>query len=164
MSAAAIASLVVALLIVVGCAGIVVPVLPGSALILVSVLVWAIIVGGPEAWAAFAAVAVFTCIGMGASWVITGRRLKARGVPSLSLLAGLAVGVVGFFVLPVVGLLLGFVAGLYLAEWARLGDPRRAWETSWATIRAAGLGIAVEFGCAALAAGAFGIGVWAHFA
>ena len=30
-------------------------------------------------------------------------------------------GIVGFFVVPVVGLLLGFVLGVYLAELARLG-------------------------------------------
>ena len=43
-----------ALAIAVGLAGILVPILPGSVLILGGVLVWALDVGGATAWAVFA--------------------------------------------------------------------------------------------------------------
>ncbi len=156
-------SIIVALLVLVGCCGIIIPVLPGSVLILASVLVWAFVVNTTSGWIVFVIVAVCTLAGMASSWLITGRRLKVRGVPNRSLLAGLVVGIVGFFVIPVLGLLIGFAVGLYLAEWARLRDPKLAWQTSWAAIRAAGLGIAIEFSCAAVTGGAYGVGLWLHF-
>lgn len=164
MSADVIVTVLAAIAIVVGCAGIIIPVLPGSIAILISVLVWAIVVGGAPSWIAFAAVAVFTICGMSASWLITGKRLKVRGVSNWSLTAGLVVAIVGFFVVPVIGMPLGFIAGLYLAEWVRLKDARLAWDASWDAIKALGLGIAVEFSFAALAAAAFTGGVWYHFA
>nr|WP_284290737.1 DUF456 family protein [Angustibacter aerolatus] len=58
-------------------------------------------------------------------YVLPGRRLKDAGVPWWTTLAGVALGVVGFFVVPVVGLLLGFVLGVYLAEPGPARLPRR---------------------------------------
>ena len=57
----------------------------------------------------------------------------------------------GVFVLPGFGLPIGFAVGLLLAEWWRLRDLRQAASTSWATIKALGVGILVELGCAMLA-------------
>ncbi len=147
----------------VGIVGIVVPVLPGSATIAVSALIWAIVMGTGTGWTAFAAITVLVALGMAAGWVLTGRRLKERGIPNRSLLAGGILAVVGFFVVPIIGLLLGFVAGLWAAEWQRLGEARKAWDTSWAAIKAAGIGILIEFGCAALALAVFAGTVIHHF-
>lgn len=149
--------------ILVGCVGIVVPVLPGSILIGIAALIWALVLGSAPVWVAFAVIAVLVALGMSASLVLTGRRLKAKQVPNSSLLIGGLLAIVGFFVIPVVGLLVGFVAGLYLAEYLRLRDARGAWDSSWAAIKAAGIGIAVEFSCAAVAAGAFAVATVIHF-
>ncbi|WP_101653316.1 DUF456 domain-containing protein [Brevibacterium ihuae] len=149
--------------ILVGCVGIVVPVLPGSILIAIAALIWALVLGSAPVWVAFAVVVVLVAIGMSASLVLTGRRLKAKQVPNSSLVIGGLLAVVGFFVIPVVGLLVGFVAGLYLAEYLRVREARTAWDSSWAAIKAAGIGIVVEFSCAAVAAGAFAAGTIAHF-
>ena len=46
------------------------------------------------------------------------------------MLAGALLGIVGFFVIPVVGLVIGFVVGVYLAEWYRLRDVARAWRAT----------------------------------
>ena len=67
-------------------------------------------------------------------------------------IAGLA-GIVGFFVVPVVGLLLFFLAGLFLAEYVRLRDPRRAWRSALAALKGTGLGMLAELGLALLASG-----------
>ena len=45
----------------------------------------------------------------------------------MSLGAGAVLGVIGFFVIPVVGLVVGFVLGVYLAELVHRRDQRRAW-------------------------------------
>ena len=69
-----------------------------------------------------------------------------------------ALGVVGFFVVPVVGLFLGFVLGVYLAERRRLGAAG-AWPSTKASLRAVGLSILIELVAGVLAAGTWVVGV-----
>ena len=76
---------------------------------------------------------VLVALGVVVKYVVPGRRLKAAGVPTSTLLLGAALGVVGFFVIPVVGLLVGFVLGVYLAELRReLVRLRHAREATYA--------------------------------
>jgi len=70
-----------------------------------------------------------------------------------SLVAGLAVGAVGFFVIPVVGFFAGFPLGVYLAERARLTQHGSAWESTLEALRAIGLSILIELSATVLAAG-----------
>lgn len=141
----------VGLAVLVGLVGIVVPVLPGSALIGVAVGVWAFTHPSTGSWVVLAAVVTLLTIGWTGTYVLTGRRVSAAGVPRRSLLvAGLA-GIVGFVVVPVVGLLLGFVLGLYAMEHLRLRDSAAARESAWVALRATGLGMLVELGLALLA-------------
>ena len=53
-------------------------------------------------------------------------------------------GLVGFFVVPVVGLFLGFVLGVYLAERGRLGQHRAAWASTIVALKAAGWSMLIE--------------------
>jgi hypothetical protein len=50
-------------------------------------------------------------------------------------------GIVGFFVVPVVGLFIGFVLGVWLAEMLRLGDSGTAWRSTRHALVAVGLSI-----------------------
>jgi uncharacterized protein YqgC (DUF456 family) len=145
--------LLVALAIAVGLAGILVPILPGSVLILGGVLVWAFDVGGATAWTVFAVVAAILVVGGVVKYLVPNRRLKSVGVPSSTQWIGAAVGIVGFFVIPVVGLFVGFVLGVYAAERHRVGD--QAWPSTKAALRAVGLSILIE-----LVAGLAATGVW----
>ena len=140
----------VALAIAVGLVGILVPILPGSALVLVAILVWALEVGGSTAWAVFAAAAALLVVGGIAKFALPGRRLKDAGIPASTQWVGAAFGIVGFFVVPVVGLFLGFVLGVYVAERARVGGAA-AWPSTKAALRAAGLSILIELGAGLLA-------------
>ena len=88
---------------VVGVVGVIVPVLPGSVLILGAVLVWAIEDGSRTAWTVFAVVALFLVMGAVVKYAVPGRRLKNAGVPNRTLVLGGVLGLVGFFVVPVVG-------------------------------------------------------------
>jgi uncharacterized protein YqgC (DUF456 family) len=145
--------LLVGLAILVGLLGIVIPVLPGSILIGLSVLAWAAFTGTPTAWVVFAGCALLLATGATVTWFITTRRTRAAGVPQRSLIvAGLA-GIVGFFVVPVIGLLLFFPLGLFLAEYVRLRDPARAWASALVGLKAAGLGMLSELGLALVSAG-----------
>jgi uncharacterized protein YqgC (DUF456 family) len=133
----------VALAIAVGLVGILVPVLPGSILILGGMLVWAWNIGGATAWAVFAVAAVILVVGGIVKYLVPNRRLKDAGVPASTQWIGAGMGIVGFFVVPVIGLFIGFVLGVYLAEYHRLGGSA-AWPSTKHALRAVGLSILIE--------------------
>lgn len=153
---AAVAAAVLALL---GLAGIVFPVLPGSILVGAGALVWAIWGASGWGWIAFGFAAVLLAVGAGFGWLLTGRSLQRRQVPTWPIAVGIVAGVVGLFVLPGFGLPIGFVLGLLLAEWYRMRDLRKAASTSWETIKALGMGIIVELGCAMVATAVVAVSV-----
>jgi uncharacterized protein YqgC (DUF456 family) len=149
------------LAILVGVAGIIIPVLPGSILIALGLLAWAVWGGaGTTGWVVFGIGVVLVLAGMAASAVLTGRKLKQHSIPGRSVVTGLVFGVVGMFLIPVVGLVIGFAAGLLLSELHRTRAWRTAVTSSWAALKATGLGMIVEFGLACLAASTWVIGVW----
>jgi uncharacterized protein YqgC (DUF456 family) len=138
----------------VGLVGIVVPILPGSVLILGGILVWALEIGGATAWAVFGVAAVVLVVGGVVKYLVPNRRLKDAGVPASTQWVGAGLGIVGFFVIPVVGLFVGFVLGIYLAEYRRLGG-RAAWPSTKHALKAVGFSILIE-----LAAGVVATCVW----
>jgi hypothetical protein len=144
--------------IAVGVVGVVVPVLPGSLLIAAAVLVWAVTIGSATAWSVLAVVVTLLVAGAVVKYVVPGRRLARAGVPPSTLFAGSALGVVGFFVVPVVGLFLGFVLGVYLTELSRVGRAD-AWPATKQALAAAGLSMLIELTAAMLAAAAWVAGV-----
>jgi len=160
---AIVVSVLALLLLLVGLVGTVYPILPGSALNLVTAIAWAWILGSTASWTFGLVAAGLSIAGMGASAVLTGRRLRRERVPRGPILVGLVCGAIGFFVVPIVGLFLGFALGLFGSQWARLKDGRAALASSWSTLKAMGLGILVELGCAMLALASVGIGVVVHF-
>ena len=141
------------LLVAVGLVGIVVPGLPGSLLVGVGIAVWAAAKGTPGGWVVFAVAAGCLLVGAVVKYAVPGRRLKAT-VPTRTLLVGAACAVVGFFVVPVVGALVGFPLGVYAAERARVGGDA-AWASTKAALRAIGTSIMIE-----LAAGLAATVVW----
>lgn len=163
MTAEIIATLITAVLLVVGCLGIIVPVLPGSILVIVGLVVWAVVVQAAEGWVVLVLGSVLALAGMSASAVLTGTRLKQRRIPNRSLVYAAVGAVIGLFVIPVVGLFVGFAAGLLLTETARQRDLGTALASSWAALKALGMGIVVEFGCALAAATVFVVGAIVFF-
>ncbi len=144
----------VALAIAVGLVGILVPVLPGSVLVLAAILVWAWEVGGSTAWVVFGVAAAVLVVGGAVKFLVPNRRLKEAGIPASTQWIGAALGIVGFFVVPVIGLFIGFVLGVYLAEYRRLGATS-AWPSTKHALKAVGLSILIE-----LAAGVAATLVW----
>ncbi|HRL48603.1 MAG TPA: DUF456 domain-containing protein [Propioniciclava sp.] len=138
---------------IVGVCGVVVPVLPGSASVLAALLVWAWFGPSSWGWVAFGVGAVLLVIGFASQYVLTGKRLKERQIPQRSVVIGLVCGVVGLFVIPFLGLPIGFIAGLWLAEYVRVRDTREATASSWVALKSVGIGMAVELACALTASG-----------
>ena len=95
-------------------------------------------------------------LGLGAlvKYLVAGRHLRSKGVPNGTLVVGGLLGIVGFFVVPVIGLPLGFVLGIYLAELQRVGR-RQAWPSTRHALTAVGLAMLVE-----LTAGFLALALW----
>ena len=148
----------VAIAVVVGIAGVVIPGLPGSLLVGVAILVWAIATGGVTAWVVFTVALVFLVGGVAVKYAVPGKRMKAEGIPNLTLLLGGLGAVVGFFAIPVVGVPIGFVVGIYGAELQRVGS-EQAWPSTKAALRAVGVSMLIELTACTLAAAAWAIGV-----
>ena len=146
--------LLVGLAVLVGLLGIVVPVLPGSILILGAVLVWAVAHATTAGWVVFALVTTLLVAGGIVKYAVPGRGLKAAGIPGRTLVLGGLLGIVGFFVIPVVGLVVGFVLGVYLSELQRVGVDA-AWPSTRAALKAAGFSLLIE-----LAAGLMAAATW----
>ncbi|WP_129339653.1 DUF456 domain-containing protein [Cellulomonas endophytica] len=152
--------LLVGLVVLAGLVGVVVQVLPGAFLVALAVVVWGVWTGGGWGWAVVVAAVVLTAAAQVVKYVVAGRHLVRGGVPNRSLVWGGLAGVVGFFVIPVVGLFLGFVLGTYLAELARLREHPVAWRATVVALQATGLTIAVELAGSLLVTGLWLLGVW----
>jgi uncharacterized protein len=151
-------------LLVVAAVGTIYPVLPGSLIAIVTLLLWAWAVGSSPAWTAAIVGSLICAVGWSASAVLTGRKLKQLEVPSWSILVAVVGGVVGLFLIPVVGPFIGFGLALLLSEWVRHRDLRMAFHYSVQTLKAAGTGVLIEFLLVCVAASVWVFGVTVHFA
>jgi uncharacterized protein len=134
----------VGLAILVGLVGVVVPVLPGALLVWAAVLVWALVTQSTTGWVVLVVASVAVAGVQVVKYVVPDRRLRAAGVPRRSIVVGGLLGLVGFFVIPVVGLVVGFIGGVYLSERQRLGGHEEAWRATLVAARAAGAAILIE--------------------
>jgi uncharacterized protein YqgC (DUF456 family) len=149
-----VADLVAGLVVLIGLVGIVVPVLPGTLLLVVALVGWAAYVGESRGWVLVGLGLFVLATGAALKYLLAGRHLRGQGVPTSTLVLGGLLGIVGFFVIPVVGLPVGFVAGIYLSELRRVGS-ERAWPATVAALKAVGIALLVE-----LVAGFTAAGLW----
>lgn len=150
----------VALAIAVGIVGIVVPILPGTLLVFGAIAVWAVVENNLTAWVTLGVVTALLGVTVLIKYAWPVRRMRAADVRTLSLVAGGVLGIVGFFVIPVIGLVIGFVLGVYLAELAKRGDRRVAWTSTKHAVKGVALSVGVEMVGALLATVVWVIGVY----
>jgi uncharacterized protein YqgC (DUF456 family) len=146
-------------IIAVGLLGIVSLVLPGLVVVLAGVAVWAVPRGDALGWWVLGIAGLLVVAGTVAKYLLPGRALKEAGVPGRTLMLGAGLGVVGFFVMPVIGLFLGFVLGVWLAELVRLPDRRQAWTSARHALRAVGYSMLIELAAGLLATTAWIVGL-----
>ena len=149
-------TLLVALVMLVGLVGVIVPVLPGTALVLAAGIGWAALVvdDGQRRWFVVAVMAVLFVAGLVLKYALPGRRLSGR-LPRSTLLLAAVGAAVGFFLLPPLGLLIGGVVGTYAAEARRLGHGPQARRSTVEVLRAVGVGVLAE-----LLAGVLMVATW----
>lgn len=139
-----------------GLIGVVVPVLPGL------VIVWLVGVGSllwqatdTAGWLLAAWLTALFALGTLATVLLPARRGREAGATGASFAAAVLGAVIGFFLLPVAGFLVGFVVGLLLGERGRLGDWVLARRSTASVLRAYGLGVLIE-----LSLGIVMVGTW----
>ncbi len=133
------------LIVAAGIVGVIIPAIPGLLLSWLGVLLWTLIGGaGPVKWVFLAIATMVALVGAGIKYALPGRNMKASGVRTLSIMAGAGLGLIGFFVLPVIGLPIGFVLGVLLAELAHHHDRELAWQSTVAALKAVGLAVMIE--------------------
>lgn len=158
-----IATIVAGLLLAVAVLGTIIPVLPGSLLTVLTLLGWAWFIGGPVAWWAAGIGILLALVGLSASTILTGRSMKKQLIPRGSILFAVVLAIIGMFLIPVLGLFIGFAVGLLVGEYVRRKNLPEALKAAGLALKAMGLGMLVEFSCAALASSAWMIGVIIHF-
>ena len=150
----------VALVIAVGIIGIIVPLLPGILLVYAAIVVWAVIEHAVAAWVTLGVVTVLIGATTLIKYMWPMKRMRSADVGTMTLLAGAVLGIIGFFVIPIVGLVIGFVLGVYLAELANRHDQRVAWTSTKHALKGVALSVGVELTGALLATAAWAFGVY----
>lgn len=153
----ALLNILTGLAIIIGLGGALTQIYPGPLVVLGAVAVWAALTGGAAAWTALgvsAAAIILTGVG---KYILVGKRLSGAGVPGLSLIVGGLAGIAGFFLIPVIGLPVGFTLGIYLWEWLRRGQEAPARAAAWAALKAQGLAVLLELAGCLIAAAAWGL-------
>ena len=136
-----------------------VPFLPGTLLVWAAIAVWVFAVGTTAAWVVLGIVTAILGAGILIKYLWPAKRMKAAEVSNRTLVAGAILGIIGFFVIPVAGLLLGFVLGVYLAEFVQRRDRGRAWASTKHALKGVALSVGVELSAALLATAVWIAGV-----
>ena len=137
----------VALVMAVGLIGTLLPFVPGLPLIWAAALGFGVSEGfETTGWTAMILITLLLAAGIAAKVVLPQRRASAAGAPRSTLMFAALTGVVGFFVIPVVGLPLGALLGVVVAEHRRTNDWSAAWRSTKQVVIGFGLGTLVEMG------------------
>lgn len=141
-------NVIVLLAMLVGTVGIVVPVLPGLFVVWGATLVWAFERQDGPGWLVLGLATVAYAVGLVAQYLLPGRRMRSAGVEGWIVAVALAVAVVGFFVVPVVGAPVGFVVAVYLLERVKHREHGAAWRATTQAMRAVALNVGIELATA----------------
>ncbi|GGN94607.1 membrane protein [Streptomyces albiflavescens] len=153
--------LLVGVVILLGLAGVLVPGVPGSWLVWAAVLWWALSDPRALSWAVLVSATVVLLLAQAIRWVLPPRRLRASGATSrMAAYAGTG-ALLGFFLLPVIGAVPGFIGGIYLSERLRLGGHGQARSAVRTAMRSGGWSVLTElFACLLIMGAWLAAAIW----
>lgn len=142
-------TVIVAIAIVTGIVGTVVPILPGLGLIWVAMLVYGVLLGfGWAGWVAMTLATLLVAAGTYLGLRIPQRSASGTGLSIGAQLLALGLAVVGLVVFPPFGFAIGFVLAVYLVRWRATGDRSEAWSSTKTIIGALVRASAAQVACA----------------
>lgn len=139
-----------ALIMVVGLIGTVLPIIPGTVLILLGAFLYALAEGFQAiGWPTLLALVVLTLAATTADIWASTVGAKIGGASGWSIVVGLIGGLVGLIVFSLPGAIIGAIGGVLLTEIARVGDLKQAfkagggWAVGWllSTVLQLGIGL-----------------------
>jgi uncharacterized protein YqgC (DUF456 family) len=134
----------------IGIIGTVLPIIPGTVLIFVAALVYALVEGFQAVgWPTLVLLGILATLATTADIWISSLGAKMGGASGWSVVVGLLGGLAGFIVFNLPGAILGAILGVLLTEIIRVGDWRQAlkagsgWLIGWAlsTVFQLGMGL-----------------------
>lgn len=153
-------TILAAAVMVVGLCGVAIPVLPGLSLIWLTALAYGFAVGFDAAAIVIMFVlTVLLAISIIKGFIVPRRAAAGSGASGWAQLGGVVGAVVGFFLLPVVGIMVGALIGVLVVEFALKGDWGDAWTATKGLAKGFGVGVLID-----LALGLMMIGAWASWA
>ena len=152
----ALAEFFVGLVMAISLVGIVVPGIPGLTLTWLAGLIWAFADGGGTTRMVLLAVMTALWVGGVAFGLVLPVKASLAGTGSSKLqqqravLLGALFGIIGFFIIPVIGFAIGYTLGAYMANLMYFQDPARALQVTKDTLKAFGISALVQVICGSL--------------
>lgn len=138
-------TVVVAVVMVLGLMGVLLPVLPGLLLIWAAAVFYGFMVGfGTVGWSVVGLLTILAVAGAIKGVVIPRRAAVDSGASGWAQLGAVVGGVLGFFVIPVFGLIIGALAGLLAVEYILKGDWNEALVAVRGTARGFGVSVVID--------------------
>jgi uncharacterized protein len=145
----------------VGLAGLAMPILPGLVIIWVAALVYGIVTG--FTWVSGGLLAVMTVLMVVGSLidnVIMGATARQKGASWLAIGVALVLALLGSLLMPPFGGIIAALIGLFAVEFFRLKDWRQAMDSTRSMAIGCGWSAAIRFGIGLLMIGLWGIWVF----
>ncbi|WP_329173702.1 MULTISPECIES: DUF456 domain-containing protein [unclassified Streptomyces] len=128
-----------------GLIGITVPGVPGTLLCWAAVLWWATSEHTSLTWGVLAGATGLLAATQVVVWLLPSRRIRDSGVTWRTIVNAGGAAIAGFFLVPVLGAVLGFTGSIYVTERVRLGGGHRtAWTATRRAMRTVGGSVLVE--------------------
>ncbi|MFG1670084.1 DUF456 domain-containing protein [Streptomyces sp. Y7] len=153
--------LLVGLVLLLGLCGVLVPGVPGSWLVWAGVMWWAVKDPQPVAWWVLVGATVALFLSQVVRWALPPRRLRPNWAGRRMTVYAGAGSFLGFFLIPVIGSIPGFMAGIYLEERLRLGSHGETKAALRTAMHSGGSSVLAElFTCQLIAGAWLGAVIW----
>lgn len=137
--------------ILLGLIGTIVPVVPGTLLVWITIVVFAIVTGMEAVgWGTLVVVTIIALVTGTADLWLPLLGAKKTGAGGWSMVLGAVGGIIGTVMLPLIGTVIGYGVGILLGEVLRHRDLRLGLKASVGGMAGWGVATAVQFGGAAL--------------
>lgn len=139
-----------------GLVGLLIPIFPGLLIIWLAALGYGLMTGfTTPGWLFFAMITIFYAAGSVLDNYVMGRQAYKEGASLLSILIAMVFGILGNLVFPVIGGFIGALLSLFLVEWIRRKNWRKALTATRGWAVGCGWAVVIRF-----LFGVFMIGFW----
>lgn len=143
------ATVVVLIVMLIGMVGTLIPILPGIALMWVAALGYGFVVGfDAMAVGVLIVISALTVVAMIIGVLLPKRAAADAGASTASQISAAVGAIIGFFAIPVIGVVVGALVGIALAEWYDKRDWPAARASTIAVAKGLGLSALLQFGIA----------------